>query len=340
MEYRTIGRSALKTSVISIGGDTFGRDIEEKDAVNVIHYALDNGINYIDTADVYGRGGGRSEEIIGKAVKGRRDKVLIATKFGVAVGEGSQQFASKDGLGAPDYITKAVEASLRRLNTDYIDLYQFHMPDPTTPIEDTLRTMDSLVKAGKVRYIGGSNLPAWELNEAMWVSKAAGLNSFVSVQPRYNLLDRHCEEELVPCCRAYRVGLIPWYPLAGGFLTGKYRRGQPLPPGTRFGGNPDFYAWLLSDTNFNVLEKLTAFAARRGHTAAELAIGWLVSHPFVSTVIAGVTKTTQVSANIAAASWQLTADEMKEIDAITAYRSYTEPRPRTYTLPEGYIRGA
>jgi aryl-alcohol dehydrogenase-like predicted oxidoreductase len=338
MEYRYLGNSKLKVSRVSLGGDTFGRDIDESETLALVGHALDIGINYIDTADVYGRGGGRSEEFIGRAIKGKRDRVIIASKFGVAVGEGSQQFANKDGLGSRNYIIKAVEASLRRLNTDYIDLYQFHQPDPATPIEETLRAMDDLVKAGKVRYIGGSNLPAWELAEALWVSRAAGLSSFVTVQPRYNLLDRHCEEELVPCCRNYGVGVIPWYPLAGGFLTGKYRRGVPLPAGTRFGSNPDFYAWLLTEDNFIMLEKLAAFARQRGHTVAELAVAWLLSHPWVCTVIAGVTKPAQVNANAAAAGWQLTGDEMKEIDRITGYRTYTEPQPRKYTLPEGYLR--
>jgi aryl-alcohol dehydrogenase-like predicted oxidoreductase len=337
MEYRILGRSGLRVSVVSLGGDTFGREIDEQATLNVINSAISAGINYIDTADVYGKGGGRSEEFVGKAIKGKRDKVIVATKFGVAVGEGSQQFADKDGLGSRKYIIKAVEASLKRLNTDYIDLYQFHKPDPSTPIEETLRVMDSLVKSGKVRFIGGSNLPAWELCEALWVSKAAGLSSFVSVQPRYSLIDRHCEEELAPCCRTYSVGLIPWYPLAGGFLTGKYRRGAPLPDGTRFGSNPDFYAWLLTDANFDILEKLTSFATQRGHTMAELAIAWLVSHPWVSTVIAGVTKPAQITANIAAADWRLSIAEMSEIDVITGYKTYTEPRPRTYALPGNYI---
>jgi aryl-alcohol dehydrogenase-like predicted oxidoreductase len=337
MEYRTLGPSGLKVSVVSLGGDTFGRDIDEPATLKVINYALDAGINYIDTADVYGKGGGRSEEFVGKAVKGKRDKVFIATKFGVAVGEGSQQFVDKDGLGSRKYIIKAVEATLKRLNTDYIDLYQFHKPDPATPIEETLRAMDNLVKSGKVRFIGSSNLPAWELCEALWVSKAAGLSSFVSIQPRYNLIDRHCEEELVPCCQNYNVGLIPWYPLAGGFLTGKYHRGAPLPEGTRFGSNPDFYVWLLTDTNFDILEKLTAFATERGHTMMELAIAWLVTHPWVSTVIAGVTKPDQVKANVAAAEWKLTKEEMSEIDCITGYKTYNEPRPRTYKMPANYI---
>jgi aryl-alcohol dehydrogenase-like predicted oxidoreductase len=337
MEYRILGGSGLKVSAVSLGGDTFGRDIDEPTTMSVINHALDMGINYIDTADVYGRGGGRSEEFIGRALKGRRSRVIVATKFGIAVGEGSQQFAQKDGLGSRAYIMKAVEASLRRLNTDYIDLYQFHQPDPATPIEETLRALDDLVKSGKIRFIGGSNLPAWELCEALWVSKAAGLHSFVSVQPRYNLLDRHYEEELVPCCQAYNIGFIPWYPLAGGFLTGKYRRGADLPAGSRFGSNPDFYAWLLTDPNFYILEKLQAFAAGHGHTVAELAIAWLVSHPWVSTVIAGVTRPEQVTANVAAASWKLTADEMAEIDRITGYQPYTPPKPRKYALPKGYL---
>ena len=339
MEYRVLGGSGLKVSEVGLGGDTFGRDIDEPATVSVIDRALDLGVNYIDTADVYGRGGGRSEEFIGRALKGRRSRVILATKFGVAVGEGSQQFAQKDGLGSRAYILKAVEASLRRLGTDYIDLYQFHQPDPATPIEETLRALDELVKSGKVRFIGGSNLPAWELCEAVWVSKAAGLHSFVSVQPRFSLLDRHCEEELAFCCQAYNIGLIPWYPLAGGFLTGKYRRGSELPAGSRFGSNPDFYAWLLTDANFDLLEGLQAFAAGRGHTVAELAIAWLVSHPWVSTVIAGVTRPEQVAANVAAASWRLSAAEMAEIDRITGYKPYTPPKPRQYSLPNGYLSG-
>ena len=339
MEYRTLGSSGLKVSAVSLGGDTFGRDIDEQSTMAVIGHALDIGINYIDTADVYGRGGGRSEEFIGKAVKGKRDRVIIASKFGVAVGEGSQQFANRDGLGSRAYLMKAVEASLKRLDTDYIDLYQFHQPDPATPIEETLRAMEDLVKTGKVRYIGGSNLPAWELCEAMWVSQTAGISSFVTVQPRYNLLDRHCEEELVPCCLNYGVGVIPWYPLAGGFLTGKYRRGAPLPAGTRFGSNPAFYAWLLTEENFSMLDRLNIFVESHGHTMAELAIAWLVSHPWVSTVIAGVTRPVQVTTNAAAAEWKLTVDEMKEIDRITGYQTYTEPRPRKYTLTGGYLKG-
>jgi aryl-alcohol dehydrogenase-like predicted oxidoreductase len=339
MNYRELGQSGLKVSEIGLGGDTFGREIDEKATQTVIHHGLDLGINYIDTADVYGKGGGRSEEFIGKAIKGKRSQVIVATKFGVAVGVGQQQFASKDGLGTRTYIMKAVEASLKRLGTDYIDLYQLHRPDPSTSIEETLRAMDGLVKSGKVRYIGGSNLPAWELCEALWISRTAGLKPFVTVQPRYNLLDRHCEEELGPCCQAYRIGVIPWYPLAGGFLTGKYRRGMASPANTRFGSNPSMYQWLLTDGNFDLLEKLENYSTDRGHTVAELAIAWLLSHPWVCTVIAGVTQPEQVSGNVAAANWQLTSEEMKEIDRLCSYTTYAEPRPRQYILPEGYLRG-
>ncbi len=337
MEYRNLGNSGLKPSVLSLGGDTFGRDIDEATTLAVIDHALGIGVNYIDTADVYGRGGGRSEEFVGRAVRGRRSSVILATKFGVAVGEGSQQFASKEGLGARAYVVKAVEASLKRLDTDYIDLYQFHMPDPLTPIEETLRALDDIVRSGKVRFIGGSNLPGWELCEALWTSKAAGLTSFVAVQPRYSLIDRHCEEEVVPCCQAYGLGIIPWYPLSGGFLTGKYRRGAALPPGTRFDSNPGMYAWLLTESNFDQLEALERFAVERGHTVAELSIAWLVSHPWITTVIAGVTRTEQLTANVAAAGWHLAAADMSEIDRITGYRPYTAPRPRRYVLPEGYV---
>ncbi len=339
MEYRNLGNSELKVSEVSLGGDTFGRDIDEKATATIIDQAQELGINYIDTADVYGYGGG-SEKCIGKALKGKRSQFIIATKFGVGVSKDTPQGRGEEGLGLHDYIMKAIDASLKRLDTDYIDLYQFHMPDPLTPIEETLRTLDELVRTGKVRYIGCSNFSAWELCEALWVSRVAGITAFVSVQPRYNLLDRHTEEELAPCCQAYNIGVIPWYPLAGGFLTGKYRRGQEIPAGTRFSSNPKMYSYILNDANFNLLEKLESFAKRHGHNMAELAIAWLVSHPWISTVIAGVTKLEQVTANVKAAEWKLTTDEMAELDRAMDYRVYAvfPGRGRKYTLPAGYIK--
>lgn len=338
MEYRSLGNSELKVSEVGLGSDTFGREIDEPATKSIIDHALDLGINYIDTADVYGWGG-RSEEFVGKAVKDKRSQFIIATKFGVGVDKGSPQGTSREGLGSRNYVMNAVDASLKRLDTDYIDVYQLHMPDPTTPIEETLRAMDELVRAGKVRYIGCSNFSAWELCEALWVSRAAGLNSFISVEPRYNLIDRHIEEELIPCCQAYNIGVIPWYPLAAGFLTGKYRRGEAIPPGTRFSSNPRMYGRMLNDANFDLLDKLEAFVSEHGHNIAELAIAWLVSHPWVSTVIAGVTKTEQVSANVAAANWRLTADEMSQLDEAVGYRKYSvfQIRPRQYILPARYI---
>jgi aryl-alcohol dehydrogenase-like predicted oxidoreductase len=338
MEYHNLGNSGLKVSVVGLGSDTFGREIDEKATADIINHALDLGINYIDTADVYGWGG-KSEEFIGKAIKGKRSQFIIATKFGVGVSKDAPQGAPGEGLGSRDYVMKAVDASLKRLDTDYIDVYQLHQPDYTTPIEETLRALDVLVRAGKVRYIGCSNFSSWELCEALWISKVARLHSFISIEPRYNLLDRHIEEELVYCCQTYNIGVIPWYPLAAGFLTGKYRRGSRIPDGTRFSTNPKMYGMMLNDANFNLLEKLEAFALERNHTIAELAIAWLVSHSWVSTVIAGVTKSEQVSANVAAADWILTADDMAELDKTIGYRPYFvfPPKPRTYTLPPGYL---
>ena len=325
MEYRNLGNSGMKVSEVSLGGDTFGVGVDEQATATIVNHALNLGINYIDTADVYG--GRLSEQFVGKALKGKRSRVFIATKFGAALGEDNKGFVRKEGLGSRNYIMKAVDSSLKRLNTDYIDLYQFHLPDPTTPIEETLRALDELVRAGKVRYIGCSNVAAWELCEALWTSKMHNIVSFVSVQPRYNLLDRHIEEELVPCCQAHNIGVIPWFPLAAGFLTGKYHRGEAFKAGTRFSSNPTFYRRFATDANFDILDKLQAFASERGHSLAELAIAWLVSQPWISTVIAGVTKTEQVSANVAAARWKLTAEEMSQLDRAMEYRPYsTVPR--------------
>jgi len=225
-----------------------------------------------------------------------------------------------DRGGSRWYIMRAVEASLNRLSTDYIDLYQMHEPDATTPIEETLRALDDLVKAGKVRYIGCSNFSAWQLSEARWTSRVYNLNSFVTVQTRYNLLERQIEGELVPCCRTHGVGVIPWGPLAGGFLTGKYRRGEK-PPTPAPGPNPlkafnHLYGPLIKETNWERLGKLDAFAKDRGHKVGELAIAWLLSHPWLSTVIAGATRPDQLDANLSGASWKLTAAEIAQVEQI------------------------
>ena len=338
MKYRKLGGSDLNVSEVGLGADTFGRELDEQATAAVVNYALDVGINYIDTADVYGWGGG-SEELLGKAIRGKRSRVIIATKFGIGVDKDVPQGRSRNGLGSRAYIMKAIDASLKRLDTDYIDLYQFHMPDPTTPVEETLRALDDLVHAGKVRYIGCSNFASWELCEALWISRTAGLSSFVSVEPRYNLIERNIEAELVPFCQAYGIGVVPWYPLVAGFLTGKYHRGAAIPPGTRFSTNPEMYSRLLTDANFDLLDKLTAFASEKGHSVAELAIAWLISHPWVNTVIAGVTKTQQVEVNVAAAEWKLTADEMAQLDKAIGHTVYSAlpMSPRRYVLPAGYL---
>jgi aryl-alcohol dehydrogenase-like predicted oxidoreductase len=313
MEYRNLGNSGLKVSVLGLGGNNFGWWIDEQRSIAVINHALELGINFIDTADWYDNG--RSEENIGSTLKGRRSEVLIATKFSQPMGEGPN-----DRGGSRCYIKRAVEASLKRLNTDYIDLYQMHHPDPTTPIEETLRALDDLVKAGKVRYIGCSNFAGWQVSEALWTSCVKNLNSFVTVQAKYNLLERQVEQELVPCCKAHGIGVIPWGPLAGGFLTGKYRRGEQ-PPVPVVGKRPakvfvELYRPVMTDTNWERLENLDDFAKRRDHTVSELAIAWLLSHPWVCTVIPGATNPEQLDKNFAAAGWKLTLEEVTEVEQI------------------------
>jgi len=310
MEYRKLGNSGLKVSEIGLGGNNFGWWANEQNSITVISHALDTGINFIDTADSYDQG--HSEEFVGKSIKGRRSQVIIATKFGFPMGDGPN-----DRGGSRYHVMKSVDASLKRLQTDYIDLYQVHLPDATTPIEETLRTLDGLVRAGKVRYTGCSNFAAWQLCEALWTSKSNNLQSFVTVQPRYNLLQRQIERELVPCCQAYNIGVIPYHPLAGGFLTGKYRQGEKAPPDGRLSKSSPTYAGLFTDANWNKLAKLEAFAAERGHTVGELALAWLLAKPWLSTIIAGARKIEQVSANVVAAEWKLTTEEAAEIEAIS-----------------------
>ena len=319
MEYRKLGNSGLKVSEVSLGGNNFGWFADEKDSIAVINQALGMGVNYIDTADSYGRGA--SEEFVGKAVKGKRSQVIIATKFGsFYMGEGPNE------RGCSRYhVINAIDASLRRLQTDYVDLYQIHRPDPSTPIEETLRALDDLVRAGKVLYIGCCNYTAWQLCEALWTSKVNNLHSFVTVQAGYNLLSRQIEAELVPCCHAHSIGVIPWGPLAGDFLTGKYRQGErasldgrlsrPTPGGR---STAQLYSSIFTETNWNKLAKLTAFAANREHTVGELAIAWLLAKPWVSTVIAGARKIEQVSTNVTAVEWKLTAEEVDEVEAISS----------------------
>ena len=309
MEYRRLGSSGLKVSKIGLGGNNFGNRADEQTSITVINHALDLGINFIDTAESYSKG--RSEELVGKALKGKRWQAIIATKFGYPTSVG----ANEQG-GSRNYIMKAVDASLKRLDTDYIDLYYMHYPDSETPIEETLRALDDLVRTGKVRYIGCSNFGAWQLCDALWTSKLNNLESFITVQSKYNLLERSIEQDLVPCCENYGIGVIPWGPLASGFLTGKYRRGQETPAGARLVNPPSIYRDILTDVNFDKLAKLETYAREHSHSIGELAIAWLLAHPWLSSVIAGAMNTEQVSANVAAVGWKLTTEDMLQLDEI------------------------
>jgi len=308
MEYRTLGTSGLKVSALGLGTNSFGRRADEQQSKRVIDQALDLGVNFLDTANMYGPG--LSEEIIGKALKSKREQVLIATKFGRSMGDGPN-----DRGASRSHIMEQLEGSLSRLNTDYIDLYQLHIPDPDTPIEETLRALDDCVRNGKIRYIGCSGLTAWQACEAVWTSRMLNLNAFVSVQPYYNLLKREIEKELVPFCRTYGLGIIPYFPLEGGILTGKYRPGKPAPANSRFAGRTESEK-RFSKRNFSILAGLERFAEKRGRPVLELALAWLLANPSVSTVIAGATKPEQVVANERSLDWKLSTEELKEIDEI------------------------
>ncbi len=309
MEYRRLGPSGLQVSAVGLGTNNFGGRIDEAESTRVIRQAIEEGINYIDTANIYGRG--ISEERIGKATKDIRSDVLIATKVSGSMGDGPNARGN-----SRHHIMQEVEASLRRLQTDYIDLYQIHFADPSTPIEETLRALDDLVHQGKARYIGCSNFDAWRVCEAIWTSKALNLAPFISVQPEYSLLNRSIEDELVPFCQTYDIGILPYFPLASGFLTGKYRQGEPVPEGTRFAGNSGAKERTLTEKNFAMLTRLENFAEERGHPIVELAIAWLLGNSAVSSVIAGATKPEQVVANAKAAGWHLTPEDMQEIEGL------------------------
>ena len=307
MKYRRLGNSGLKVSEIGLGANNFGRRLDVEGTATVIDRALDVGINLIDTANTYG-GGRRSEEYIGLALKGKREEALIATKAAMSMGDGPN-----DKGASRHHLTSELEISLRTLGTDYVDLYQVHFPDDDTPIDETMRALNDMVAQGKVRYIGCSNFAAWQVCEAIWTSRANGLAPFVSVQPHYSMMERTVEAELVPFCREYDVGILPYFPLASGFLTGKYRRGHAAPEGTRLAEGD---RGMFTDRNFDLLDSLAAFASNRGRTVLELAFAWLLANPNVSSVIAGATRTEQVDSNANAANWELTAEEKSEVDAL------------------------
>ena len=311
MEQRRLGKSGLEVSLVGLGCNNFGGRADFEATRKVVHKALDLGITLFDTADIYGNRGG-SEDFLGQLLGDRRKDIVLASKFGMAMDDvGKLTGASRR------YIMSEVEASLRRLRTDWIDLYQLHQPDPQTPIEETLRAMDDLVRQGKVRYIGCSNLNAWQTVEALWTSKHLNLNAFISYQNEYSLLVRDIDQELIPAMQAYGLGLLPFFPLASGLLTGKYKRNAPMPQGARLTNTKAIANRYLTEENWSIVERLESFSAKRGHGLLELAFSWLAARPTVSSVIAGATKPEQVEQNVRAAEWKLTREDLAEIDQLT-----------------------
>lgn len=311
MQKRKLGTAGLEVSIVGLGANNFGGRTDFAASQLVVNKALDLGITLIDTADAYGNKGG-SEEFLGRILGARRKDIVLATKFGLPMDD-----AGKLRGASRRYIMQAVEASLSRLKTDWIDLYQLHRPDAQTPIEETLRALDDLVTSGKVRCIGCSNLSATQLAQAVTVAEQKDLASFVTAQDEYSLLDRSVENDRVPIMRQHGLGLLPYFPLASGLLTGKYRKDAPLPPGSRLARSAHHASDLLNARNWRIVEALSDFAAKRGHTLLELAMSWLASQPFVPSIIAGATKPEQVAQNVAAVEWHLSAADLAEIDRIT-----------------------
>ncbi|MCT1760257.1 aldo/keto reductase [Micrococcus luteus] len=314
MRHTRLGRSGLTVSVVGLGCNNLGRPgtatLEQAGTDAVVHAALDAGITFFDVADIYGAEPGLSEERLGRALGARRDEVVIGTKFGMDMGG----VAGDDGgaRGSRRYIVRAVEDSLRRLGTDWIDLYQFHTPDPATPIEETLRALDDLVRAGKVRYVGHSNRAGWQIAQAAYVARELGVERFVSAQNHYNLLDRRAELEVVPAAAEFGLGVLPYFPLANGLLTGKYSQGD-APEGSRLS---HVRQHMVADADLEQLAAFGRFARERGITEVQAAIGWLAAQGPVSSVIAGATRAAQVGENAAAADWLATAEDLAELDAL------------------------
>jgi aryl-alcohol dehydrogenase-like predicted oxidoreductase len=310
MRYRSLGNSGLVVSVTGLGCNNFGRRLDLDATREVVNAALEAGVTLLDTADMYGGGGG-SEELLGEVLAGRRDEVVLASKFGhqdFDMGYGPAAGAK----GGRAYIRRAVERSLRRLRTDYLDLYQIHTPDPVTPVAETLAALGELVAEGKVRYLGNSNFTGWQIADAAHEARAAGTAPFVSAQNHWSLLERGAEAEVVPAARHFGLGVLPYYPLANGLLTGKVRKGQGPPPGSRLAGRPGY----LTEAKLDRVEALISWAAGRGLTVLEVAVGALAAQPGCASVIAGATSPEQVKANAAAAEWIPSAAELAELGQI------------------------
>jgi aryl-alcohol dehydrogenase-like predicted oxidoreductase len=312
VDYRSLGRTGVQVSPLCLGCMNFGWGAEEDDSIRMIHRAMDAGINFLDTADVYAKG--VSETITGKALAtdGRRDRIVLATKFFNKMDE-----EDPNAWGGHRYhILRACEASLKRLGTDRIDLYQMHRPHPSVPIDETLRALDDLIRAGKVRYIGTSTFASWQLVESLWVAKELGLNRFVCEQPPYNLLDRRVERELLPMCRTYGFGVIPWAPLAGGLLSGKYRKGQPRPAGSRYEKEGTAPFGRDNEAAFERAESVVALADEKGCTASQFALAWVTAQPGVTSPIIGPRTLEQLEDNLKSMEVRLSAEELAKVDAV------------------------
>jgi len=310
MDLRNLGTSGLRVSVVGLGCNNFGGRSDLEATRKVMHKALDLGINFFDTADIYGGQGG-SETLMGEIMGENRKDIVLASKFGMVMDQAGEMKG-----GSRRYIMSAVEDSLKRLKTDWIDLYQLHQPDPLTPIEETLSALDDLVRQGKVRYVGCSNLKAWEVVEAEWTARDRRYIPFVSCQDEYSLLVRDIEDELVPATESYGLGIIPFFPLACGLLTGKYERGGAMPADGRLSNSQGLADRYMTERNWDIVEGLRDFCNSRGHTMLELAFSWLAQQPMVSSVIAGATRPEQLEQNVAAVNWHLTDEDMAEIDRL------------------------
>jgi aryl-alcohol dehydrogenase-like predicted oxidoreductase len=309
MEYRNLGSSGTKVSVIGLGTNNFGRRLNTSETKKVIDTALDEGINFLDTSNSYGDT--LSEEYIGNAIKNKRSDIILATKVYSKIGD------RPNDMGAGKiHIIREVENSLKRLQTDYIDLYQIHFWDNSTPIEETLRTLNYLIDSGKVRYIGCSNFTSWQLSMSQEIAKSLNMEKFITVQPEYSLLNRDIEKELIPACEYYNVGILPYFPLASGVLTGKYKRGENMPEGTRLSENKERADEILTSETYSILERLEIFAKARNKSLLDLAFAWLLANPLVSSVIAGATKQEQVVSNARTHKWKLSKIEVNEVNEI------------------------
>lgn len=310
MEYRNLGNSELNVSILSLGCLNFGMFCDQETTTEIINTAIDLGVNCIDTAALYGGPKGHCETLVGKAIEGQRDKVILATKFGA---DSNARGSGLKGGGKRDYIVTSVEESLTRLNIDYIDLYQMHFPDHETPIDETLRALDDLVTSGKVRYIGSSNFASWQISEAAWTSITNEVSNFVSLQTRYSILNRDMEKEIVPACEKHSISVLPFFPLESGLLTGKVKRDEDPPPGTRlaiWGGA------FRSDWKFDVIEKITEFGKSIDRNILEMSLSWAANQKQIGSVLVGATKSEQLIQNINAISWKMSPEEMDSINNI------------------------